>query len=105
MSHCEPLLAKGLVLFQFRHPGTKLCQRFYGQNPGLEDCLTLVLELNYSLGNLIGAPAGIPHSNFQQAGEKLFISLLSRNLQNTLAVLLLYGQISRDKYYLLYLTV
>ena len=41
-----------------------LCQRYYDQNPGLEDYLTLALELNYSLGNLIGAPAGIKTPNF-----------------------------------------
>jgi hypothetical protein len=42
---------------------TMLCQRYYDQNPGPEDYLTLVLELNYSLGNLNGAPAGIRTPN------------------------------------------
>jgi hypothetical protein len=63
MNHYEPLPAKDLVLFQFQHPLTMLCQKFYDQNPGLEDYLTLVPELNYSLGNLIGAPAGIRIAN------------------------------------------
>ena len=64
-NHYEPWPAKDLVLFQFQYPLTTLCQRFCDSNPGLEDYLTLVLELNYSLGNLIGAPSRIPHSNFQ----------------------------------------
>jgi len=43
---------------------TMLCQRYYDQNPGPEDYLTLALELNYSLSNLIGAPAGFNTSKF-----------------------------------------
>ena len=72
MNHCEPLLAKGLVLSQFQHPLTMLCQRFCDQNPDLEDCLTLVLELNYSLGNLIGAPAGIRTPNLLIRSQMLY---------------------------------
>jgi hypothetical protein len=63
MRHCEPLPAKDLVLFQFQHPSPRLGQIFCGQNPDLEDSLTLVLELNYSLGNLIGAHVGIRTPN------------------------------------------
>ena len=62
-NHYEPLPVIDLVLFQFQHPLTMLCQRYYDQNPGPEDYLTLLLELNYSLGNLIGAPAGIGTPN------------------------------------------
>ena len=59
-----------------------LCQRYYDQNLGPEDYLTLVLELNYSLGNLIGAPAGIRTPNLLIRSQMLYPLSYGRKVVN-----------------------